>query len=61
MKLFCKTRPIEVMGLGEIGHVIAWRILPPHMIAAHIAALSNFQIYWAPPPFSTTRLLYTPI
>jgi len=30
MKLFCETRdvtrPIEVMGLGEIGHVIAWRI-----------------------------------
>ena len=27
------------MGLGEIGHVIAWRILPPHTIAAHSAAL----------------------
>ena len=34
------------MGLGEIGHVIAWRILPPHTIAAHSAALSNSRIYW---------------
>ena len=33
------------MGLGEIGHVIAWRILPPHTIAAHSAALSNSRIY----------------
>ena len=24
---------LEIMGLGEIGHVIAWRILPPHTIA----------------------------
>ena len=45
MKLFCETRPIEVMGLGEIGHVIVWRILPLHTIATHIAALSNSQIY----------------
>ena len=35
------------MGLGEIGHVIAWRILPPHTIAAHSAALSNSRIYCA--------------
>jgi len=33
------------MGLDEMGHIIAWRILPPHTIAAHIAALSNSQIY----------------
>ena len=33
------------MGLGGIGHVIAWRILPPHTIAAHSAALSNSRIY----------------
>ena len=30
---------------GEIGHVIARRILPPHTIAAHCAALSNSRIY----------------
>ena len=28
------------------GHIIALRILPPHTIAAHCAALSNSQIYW---------------
>ena len=37
---------VEVMGLGEIGHVIAWWILPPHTIATHSAALSNSRIYW---------------
>jgi len=33
------------MRLGEIGHVIAWRISPPHTIATHCATLSNSQIY----------------
>jgi hypothetical protein len=44
MKLFCETRPIQVMGLGEIGHVIVWRFLP--LAAAYIAALSNSRIYF---------------
>jgi hypothetical protein len=28
-----ETRRIEVMGLGEIGHVVSWWILPPHALS----------------------------
>ena len=49
-------RQIEVMGLGEIGHVIAWRIWPPHMIAAHSAALSNSRIYCLEESFGNADL-----
>jgi len=52
MKLFCETRPIQVMGLGEIGHVIAWAAYDRRthcrifQFPDSLAALSNPRISW---------------